>query len=52
MLLEVGVFGFGLLVDGNVGIGVFPESQEIFIPVAGGGFVAHHFLGSGHLQMR
>src|SRR5580704_13891229 len=27
-LLEVGVLGFGLLVDGNVGIGVLPQIQE------------------------
>ena len=49
---ELGVLGFGLLIDGNVGIGVLPESQEIFIPLAGGGFVAHHFLRPGDLQMR
>src|SRR5271166_3655423 len=38
---KLGVFGFGLLVDGNVGIGVFPESEEILI--RGAGFLA----GSG-----
>src|SRR6266851_2713146 len=46
-----GVFGFGLLINGNLGFGVLPESQEIFIPLAGGGFVAHHFLRPGQLQM-
>ena len=48
---ELGVFGLGLLQDSDVGVGVLPESQEIFIPLAGGGFVAHHFLRPGDLQM-
>jgi hypothetical protein len=46
---EFGVVGFSLLINANIGIGVLPESQEIFIPLAGGGFVAHHFLRPGHL---
>src|SRR5271165_1735958 len=28
---ELGVFGFGLLVDGDFGIGVLPESEEILV---------------------
>ena len=37
-LSQPGVLGFGLLVDGDVGIGVFPEGEEILI--RGAGFVA------------
>jgi hypothetical protein len=48
---ELGILGFGLLIDGNIGVGILPESQEIFVPLAGGNFVAHHFLRPGHLQM-
>jgi hypothetical protein len=28
-LLQLRVFGFGLFQDGDVGIGVFPEGEEI-----------------------
>ncbi len=30
-LLQLGVFGFGLLADGKVGVSVFPEGEEVFI---------------------
>jgi hypothetical protein len=40
LLLQLRVLGFGLLQDGDVGVGVFPEREEIFIggerPDAGG----------------
>jgi hypothetical protein len=29
--LQLRVFGFGLLVDGDVGVGVFPDSKEVVI---------------------
>jgi hypothetical protein len=29
--VQLGVFGFGLLQDRNVGLGVFPECEEILI---------------------
>jgi hypothetical protein len=39
-LLELRVLGLGLLQDGDVGVGVFPECEEIFVggerPDAGG----------------
>jgi hypothetical protein len=39
-LLQLRVLGFGLLVDGNVGVGDFPEGEEILVggerPDAGG----------------
>jgi hypothetical protein len=28
-LLQLGVLGFGLLQDGDVGVGVFPEREEV-----------------------
>ena len=39
-LLQLGVFGFGLLKDGNVGVGVFPEAKKILIRRLGFGFIA------------
>jgi len=30
-LLQLRVLGFGLLQDGNVGVGVFPEGEEVFV---------------------
>jgi hypothetical protein len=30
-LLRLRVFDLGLLVDGNLGVGVFPEGQEVFV---------------------
>jgi hypothetical protein len=41
-LLQLRVLGFGLLQDGNVGIGVFPEGQEILVCCACLDFVALH----------
>src|ERR1700756_4710442 len=39
-LLQLRVLGFGLLQDGDVGVGVFPEGEEVFVssqcPDAGG----------------
>jgi len=32
-LLQLGVFGFGLLQDGDVGVGVFPEGQEVLVGI-------------------
>jgi hypothetical protein len=51
VLRELGVLGLGLLLDGNIAFGVPQKNQEIFIPVAGGGFVAHHFLRPCDRQM-
>jgi len=31
VLLQIAVLGFRLLQDGDVGIGVFPESKEVFV---------------------
>jgi hypothetical protein len=29
--LELGVLGLGLFQDGDVGVGVFPEGEEVFV---------------------
>src|SRR5260370_36364702 len=34
LFLQPGVLAFGFAVDGNVGIGVLPDSQKLFIPPA------------------
>jgi len=39
-LLQLRVLGFGFLEDGDVGVGVFPESKEILIGSAALGIVA------------
>ena len=31
VLSQLGVLGLGLLVDGNIGIGVLPQIQESFV---------------------
>jgi hypothetical protein len=38
--------------DGNVGVGVFPERQEILVSSAGFGGVALHGVGAGEAEMR
>src|SRR5271165_167919 len=49
---QLGVLGFGLLVDGDIGIGVFPEGEKILIRLARGSLVAHHHLRAAELQVR
>jgi hypothetical protein len=39
--MQPGVLGFDLFVDGDVGIGVFPEREELLIRLARGSLVAH-----------
>lgn len=39
-LLQLGVFGLGFFQDADVGVGVFPESEEILIRRLGFGGVA------------
>ena len=50
--LQFRVLGFGLLQDGDVGVGVFPEREEILIGRLGFGGVALHCIGSAYLEMR
>jgi hypothetical protein len=51
-LLELGVFGFGLLEDGDVGVGILPEGEEV--PIGGAGFrsVASQFKGTAQAETR
>jgi len=51
-LLQLGVFGFGLLIDGNVGVGVLPAHQEILIGRCGLGSVSRLRVSTAQLQMR
>jgi hypothetical protein len=46
-LLQPRVLRLGFFQDGNVGVGVFPEREEILIRRLGFGGVALHGIGSG-----
>ena len=50
MFLELGVLGFGLSIDGKIGVGVFPNAKEFFVRFAGGCVVAHHLLRAAELE--
>src|SRR6266853_5012061 len=50
-LLQSGVLRFGLLKDGDVRVGVFPECEEIMIGGTGLGRVALHRVGASQLDM-
>jgi len=50
-LAELGILGFGLLVDENVGIGALPQLQESLVGLPCGGFIAYHFLGAAKLEL-
>jgi hypothetical protein len=50
LFFELSVLGFGLLVDGDIGVGVLPLIQEVFVGLPCGGFITHHFLGAGKLE--
>jgi hypothetical protein len=50
--MQLCVFRLGLLQDGDVGVGVFPECEEILIGGLCLGGVALHGVGSTNLKMR
>ena len=50
LLLQLGELRLGFLQNGDVGVGVFPESEEVLIRLERGGVVAHHGLGPAELQ--
>src|ERR1700721_2467921 len=50
LFLELGVLGFGLSIDGKVGVGIFPNAKEFFVRFAGGRCVAHHLLRAAELE--
>ena len=49
-LLQLRVLRLGLLQDGNIRVGVFPEGQEIPIGGAGFGRVALHGVGTRQFE--
>jgi hypothetical protein len=49
--LQLGIIHLGLLQNGNVRVGVFPEREEIIVGSLRFGGVALHGLGAGELQM-
>jgi hypothetical protein len=49
--LEFGGFEFGLLEDGDVGVGVFPEGEEVMVGGFGVGGVALELIGAGEAEM-
>jgi len=49
--LQRRVLGFGLRQDGDVGIGVFPEGEEIFVGGASLVLVTCEYVGASKLQM-
>jgi len=51
-LVQLGVLGFSLPEDGNVRVGVFPESKEISIAGLCFGRVSDLYVGSSNLRVR
>jgi hypothetical protein len=50
LFLELGVLGFGLSIDGNIGIGILPNIKEFVVGFAGGCVVAQQSLCSTELK--
>ena len=50
LLLQLSVLSFGLLVDGDVGVGVFPEGEEVLICSFCLRGIALHGISAGELQ--
>jgi hypothetical protein len=48
--LQLGVLRLGLLQDGDVGVGVFPEREEILVLTLRPGSVARHRVGTTELK--
>ena len=49
--MQLRIFCFGLLEDGDVGVGVFPEGEEIVVGGGGLGGVTLHGIGTGEAEM-
>jgi hypothetical protein len=49
--LQLCVLRLGFLQDGNVGVGVFPEGEEIFVGGTGFGVVSGERISSAELEM-
>src|SRR5208282_2451920 len=52
LLLQLRVLRLGFFQDGDAGVGVFPESEEVLISGCGLGRVTGHGVGAADLQMR
>src|SRR5215469_8484285 len=50
-LLQLGVLGFGLFQDGDVWVGVFPESEEVVVSGFRFGWGARERIGTGKAEM-
>jgi len=50
-LLQLRVLGFRFLQDGDVGVGVFPEREEVLVWTLRFRGVARHRVGATDLQM-
>src|ERR1700691_2080036 len=48
--LDLGIFGFGLSIDGKIGVGVFPNAQEVFVRFARRCVIARHLLRAAELK--
>jgi len=51
-LLQLGVLGLGLFIDGNVGVGAFPQSKEVLVGGFRFGVIALHCIRSTQLPVR
>ena len=51
-LLQFGVLGLGLLEDGDLRIGIFPDRQEILVRSSAFGGIALESVGTSQLEMR
>jgi hypothetical protein len=50
--MKLGVFGLGLLQDGDAGIGVLPEGEELVVGDAGLGRISLQCIGPRYTEMR
>jgi hypothetical protein len=51
-LLQLGILGLGLFIDGNVGVGAFPQSKEVLVGGFRFGVIALHCIRSTQLPVR
>src|ERR1700735_485530 len=49
---ELGVLGFGLSINGKIGVGIFPNSQKFFVGFSGGCVITHQSLCPAELKPR
>ena len=52
LLFQAGVFGTGFFQDGDVGVGILPEREEILISDAALGGVAFERIRAGQAELR